>query len=348
MNNATPVLVTAVGGRSVGHQILQAVELAEGRYAPVVTDAMAFSYGLYDTQRHYLLPPANSADYIAAVQRIIGREKIAAVLPGSQPETEVLAEHREKLGVPVIANPVSVIRLCKNKAVMQRWLEENGIDVPRSVGGREWKKLAASCGFPLIAKPTQDTGGSRGVAILKDEEEIRMYLAGANPDQVIFQEYVGSAEGEYTVGVMVSSDGKIIDSIVMHRRLVGLSLGTHRIIDGKPYSLSTGYSQGTIVRHPLIQGACEQLALKLGARGPLNIQLRLAGEKVVVFEVHARFSGTSSIRAQVGFNEADTLIRNFVQGEQMGRLDYRTDVAAIRALCSVIVPASQMAGVKPA
>jgi carbamoyl-phosphate synthase large subunit len=108
-------------------------------------------------------------------------------------------------------------------------------------------------------------------------------------------------------------------------------------------AISTGYSQGFIVRAPAIQAFCEELALRLESRGPLNIQLRLdfATKEPLVFEVHPRFSGTTPIRADVGFNEVDLLLRNALFGESFARLDYRTNVAAIRAFEHVIVPMDQ-------
>lgn len=350
MSKSLPVLITGVGGRSVGHQVLQAVQLADNRYRPIVADASSFSYGLFIAERRYVLPPGYSPEYLDAVRRIIKREGIVAILPGTQPETDVLARNAQTLGsgCHVIANPPEVIELCKKKEVLQTWLEASNIAVPRSAQGDAWKKLADDCGFPLVAKPTEDTGGSRGVALLNDHQEVKIYLQSYPAEKVLFQEYVGDINSEYTVGVMITKDGKIIDSIVMHRNLVGLSLGIKRELNGKTYALSTGYSQGTIRKHPQIQTACENLALKIGARGPLNIQLRLHQGKVYVFEVHPRFSGTSSIRAQVGFNEADTLIRNFVFGEKFARIPYQTDVAAIRAFSSVIVPAGDMAAVPKA
>jgi carbamoyl-phosphate synthase large subunit len=58
--------------------------------------------------------------------------------------------------------------------------------------------------------------------------------------------------------------------------------------------------------------------------------------------VHPRFSGTTSIRASAGFNEPDVLIRNFLFGETIGRLDYRHNVAAIRAFQHTLVPLEAM------
>ena len=120
--------------------------------------------------------------------------------------------------------------------------------------------------------------------------------------------------------------------------MTGLSLGARRTVGDRSYSLSTGYSQGFIIDHPLIRTYCEKLVLKLGMRGPANIQCRLEDNEIKIFEVHPRFSGTSSIRALAGFNEPDILIRNFVLGESFDRISYQYNVAAIRAFQNLLVP----------
>ncbi len=61
-----------------------------------------------------------------------------------------------------------------------------------------------------------------------------------------------------------------------------------------------------------------------------------------MFDIHPRFSGTTPIRASVGFNEPDLLLRNHLFDECFGRLAYIDDVAAIRAFEHVLVPISEM------
>jgi carbamoyl-phosphate synthase large subunit len=350
MRKKLTVLVTGVGGRSVGQQVLQALFLCEGKYRIVATDASRFSYGLYQVEHRYIVPPASSPGYMAALRRIVQRENVDVVLPGTQPEVQTLSDPKaaEALGCPVVVSPREVVELCANKQSLYRWLANNGFAVPRSASGTGWKDLAKECGFPLVGKPAKDSGGSKGVAILKDEREVEDYLTQVPAEEAVLQEYVGTAEAEYTVGVMVSKEGEVFDSIVVRRKLTGFTLGVHRQIGGHNYALSTGYSQGFIIEHPEIQSVCETLALKIGIRGPSNMQLRLAGGRVVFFEVHTRFSGTTAIRALVGFNEPDVLIRNFVLGEKCGRLEYRVDVAAIRAFSNMIVPISDMNAVPEA
>lgn len=345
------VLVTGVGGRSTGHQILQALLQEEKKYNVVATDADAFLFGLYQTRRKYLIPRADSKEYMPALFRLIAAEKIDVILPGTEPEVHALAarkEEVEKQGCRLIINPQDVVDICSNKWRLSLWLSENGLDSPGTVKPGSWKELAAAKGFPIVGKPTEGTGASRNVAILNNSGEVAKYLEEMKDREIIFQEYVGSAEDEYTVGVLASKEGEIIDSIVIHRKLMGLSMGESRMIDGRPFALSTGYSQGFVVRDKTMQDYCEALALKLGARGPLNIQCRRHKGEIKVFEVHPRFSGTTSIRAKVGFNEPDVLIRNFLLGERFSRIDYRADMAAIRAFENLVVPIEALNGIPKA
>ena len=243
----------------------------------------------------------------------------------------------------MIANPYGVIALCRDKLQLSGWLEAHDFSTPRSAGVSDWPSLVRQTGFPLVAKPVLLSGGSRHLALLADEDEVQCYLSTLPPGvDVMFQEYVESGESEFTVGVLVSDAGKVIDSIVMRRRLAGLTLATERIIGSKRYALSTGYSQGYFEDHVMVAEECERLALAVGARGPINIQCRVSEGKVYVFEVHPRFSGTTSCRAAAGFNEPEVLIRHRLFGESFSRLAYRRDVAVIRAFTQVLVPKDKL------
>jgi len=59
--------------------------------------------------------------------------------------------------------------------------------------------------------------------------------------------------------------------------------------------------------------------------------------KVKVFEINPRFSGTTSLRAMVGYNEPDILIRKHIYGETINQdFDY-DEVLIIRSLHEQIV-----------
>src|SRR5271167_4860960 len=149
------VVVTGVGGRSVGHQILHGLLLLGSKYRVVACDASSYSYGLYQVPKRYRIPRADAPHYLNALKRLIQAENANVLLPGTEPEVRVIADaigEFNRIGCTVIVNPRDVIGLCSNKAAVYRWLAEKGFDVPRSVPASGWKELAADCGFPLVAK----------------------------------------------------------------------------------------------------------------------------------------------------------------------------------------------------
>jgi carbamoyl-phosphate synthase large subunit len=46
------------------------------------------------------------------------------------------------------------------------------------------------------------------------------------------------------------------------------------------------------------------------------VQCRLVDGEVYVFEINPRFSGTTSLRAMVGYNEPDILLKLHLRGER--------------------------------
>lgn len=352
MTRRLNVLITGVGGRGVGYQLLHALGLVKDRYRIVCVDAVSFSYGLYldQVEGRYIVPLASSPDFIPALMEIIRRESIDVLLPGTEAELIRISKSRNEIETtgcrPILASQ-GVIDLAFDKVKLYRWLEEQGIGVPRSGTVANWRSFVEEVGFPVVAKPSGNSGGSRNVAILADPAEVEAYIANFPGDRetIIVQEYVGDADSEYTVGVVIAKDGAIVDSIVMRRNLIGLTLGVSRTIDGKNYSLSTGYSQGFIIKDAEIQKFCEDLSRQMGIVGPANFQLRRHHGVIKVFEVHPRFSGTAAVRAQAGLNEPDLVIRNQLLGESFGRQPYQTEVAAIRSLHTILVPMQSLEAV---
>jgi carbamoyl-phosphate synthase large subunit len=230
-----------------------------------------------------------------------------------------------------------------NKFATTLKLTELGLPIIPTFKVTDWKNALTRFGFPMIVKPTRATGGSKGVTLCATETELQTVLNNLPPNSsYCIQPLIGTEEDEYTVGILSDKSGSLIDSIVMKRKLVGLSLLDTKKVGDTTFSISTGYSQGYFIKHTMIQDFCEQLAISITSRGPLNIQLRIHKGEIYVFEIHPRFSGTTTMRADVGFNEPDVLLRNYLFNEEFGRLNYQTDVAVIRAFEHVVVPINKM------
>jgi carbamoyl-phosphate synthase large subunit len=341
MTKRITVLVTAVGGRSVGYQILESLKMTSNAYRIVTADIDPFSPGLYEADASYLLPEANDSSYIDKLLKLIELEKIEVILPGSQAEVRVIAKNEDiikKSGALPIVSPYSVVENSFNKNKLNKFLKEKNILIPPTVVLGHMDD-AKSLKFPIVVKPSKDTSGSRNVYIIKDMDELKNTINDLKKEgiEIFAQEYVGSEDEEYTVGILIGSKGDLIDTIVMRRKLIGLSRGLERVIDGKNYVLSTGYSQGFFVDQPDVKEYCEHVARVIGAIGPLNIQCRRGEKGVYVFEVHPRFSGSASMRALMGFNEPDILIKNFLGMEPIKDLNYQTGYAVIRKFANTVV-----------
>jgi carbamoyl-phosphate synthase large subunit len=341
------ILVTAVGGRSVGSGVLHALTRCSNevsdRWNVIATDADSFSWGLYKVSEHTLLPLANDPEYIAAVQNAVTRYSLDAIIPGSEVEANVLSKNKHLFNIPIITNAHEIMPLMMDKFSTTAKLKELGLPIISTLKVEDWKEAIKMFEFPMIVKPTTGTGGSKGVTLCSTEIELKTVLDNLPSNSgYCIQPLIGTEDDEYTVGVLSDKNGKIIDSIVMKRKLIGLSLLDTKKIGETKFSISTGYSQGYFIKHKLIQDFCEQLALAIESKGPLNIQLRIHKGEIYVFEIHPRFSGTTTMRADVGFNEPDLLLRNVLYNEQFGRVAYKHDVAVIRAFEHVVVPINDM------
>ena len=184
--------------------------------------------------------------------------------------------------------------------------------------------------------------------IIKDLNELSVLFEQLRKEnvQLLAQEYVGDENEEYTVGIIIGKDGRVIDSIVMKRYLTGLSRGEEKKINGRDYVLSTGYSQGYFVKQKEVQDYCEKVAKIVGARGPLNIQCRRGKKGVYIFEIHPRFSGSASMRALMGFNESHYLIRNFLGMEKLKRIPHKLGYAVIRKFSNTVVKTKDLGRMK--
>lgn len=341
------VMVTGVGGTSLGSGLLHALKRTQldvrNRWRTLGTDADPFSWGLYVADEKAIVPLARDEGYLRRIQELLDSHDVAAILPGTESETGALITHNSEIPVPVIGNRPELISLMLDKFQAMAKLAEIGVPTIPTVPLERNREIIDQFGFPIVIKPTIGTGGSRELHLVADSEELERLLPivskGSKP---CVQPYIGTPDAEYTVGILSDKDGQLIDSIIFRRKLVGLSvLREYRTTRGR-VSVSTGISQGYIVREPTIQRFCEDLAEALGSTGPLNLQLRVHQDEIYVFEIHARFSGTTPIRASVGFNEPDVLLRNHLDGKRFGRLNFRTNVAAIRAFEHVLVPIDEI------
>jgi len=90
-----------------------------------------------------------------------------------------------------------------------------------------------------------------------------------------------------------------------------------------------------------VRRSAEEIATKLGCRGPLNVQARMVGDQLKVFELNPRISASCPMRAVAGVNEPDILYRNSVLGEEIRVSSYER-LACFRYWNEVYVPLASL------
>jgi len=341
------VLVTGVGGGGHGRQVLKALRMSQQGYRIVGTDMTAMSMGLYEVDRAAIVPGATDPDYVMALLDLCKCEGVKVLITGSEPELLAVAKHRDEFlsaGVLPLINTPHCLDVCMDKHKTLDFLSNCGLPTPwYQQADTKYPLHIPAYRFPVIVKPSVSSGGSAHVYLAQNNEELSFFVRyvqrqGLSP---VVQQYIGSYDQEYTVGVLTDlHDGSLIGSIALRRyNLSGLS-NRMRVYkspsnrydsgsgnrSGEPYVISSGISQGEVQDFPEVRDVCEQIAIKLGSKGPMNFQCRKDNDRVYVFEINPRFSGTTGMRALLGFNEPDILIRRSLLNEKDIKVEYKKGV----------------------
>lgn len=346
------VLITAIGGSGHGEQVLKALKLSQLLNLRLFgTDSSTICPQQKQVEKFFVLPSADSPLYKTELFEILKENDIDVLIHGSEAELKVFLEIREELealGVLLLINSSDVIKTCMNKEKTFLVLNKLGFSTPHFQSIRTFAEIDEIDWFPVVVKPNLGSGGSANVYICQSTKELQnlshyLHLEDSEISFMI-QEYVGTPENEYTFGVLSTLDGKLIDSIGVHRLLrsqlnikTKVKNRTNRSELGPNLVISSGVSHGSVGRFSEVSYQCEEIAAALESCGPLNIQFRLVGGKVQVFEINPRFSGTTSIRAMAGFNEPEILIRHHLLRETFDQRIGYSNMTIIRGLVEYVL-----------
>ncbi len=259
-------------------------------------DPSPLSAGLYWCDRTHLVPMAAEPDYLEVAERILESERPDAVLLGTDEELPVFAAHRERLEATyrthIVVSPPEVIEIADDKWQTACFLRNNGLAFPDSCLPGDEAALIERVGFPLVVKPRRG-GRSFGMSVVHDWASLERAIDEGT--DLIIQECVGEEDDEYTASVLCFDD--LADaSIVMRRDLK----------DGNTY-------RAYVEPFPELNAYVREVATKLKPHGPANFQFRIGKDGPKIFEINARYSGTTPLRARVGFNEVEMVLRHLLE-----------------------------------
>ena len=333
MNGVASVLVTGAGS-ILAQGIIKSLKLSNiQNSSPVVykifaADTSPLAAGLYRCDKAFLISPPSSDDYCDGLVQICKENDIRAIFVGTDEELIPLALLKERIrkesGAILITNPVDVIRMASDKWATYRYLKKNNVSCAASALPENMDSFVAEYGFPLVVKPRQGHG-SLHFYVVHNNYELRQAIvsienAGWDP---MLQEYLSGDDNEFTSGVTIDKLGNSVMSSISIRKIIK---------NGQTY-------KAFIDDFISVRKSAQNVATKIGAKGPVNIQAKLVNDIPIVFEINARFSATCPLRATAGINEPDIVFRNVCLDEDLAFDSYQK-LICLRYWNEVYVPVS--------
>ncbi|MGC2668472.1 MAG: ATP-grasp domain-containing protein [Candidatus Nitrosopolaris sp.] len=305
------VLVTAVGG-IVAQGIIKSLKLANlsdnsvVKYRITAGDMSAQAAGLYRCDNGILLPSATSTDYIESILKIARDEDMDAIYIGSDEELLIIGNSKKRIEseskAKVLSSPIDVLTTARDKWKTFLFLRENNLPVAESALPADDEKFVKEFGYPIVVKPREGYG-SLYFYLVRCKSEMQQAISNIQKAgwHALLQEYLNESHTEYTSGVTIDRFGKYVMSSVSIQKILK---------NGQTY-------KAFIDDYKEVRRSSEEAALKLGARGAINIQAKLIENKPKIFEINPRFSATCPMRSVAGINEPDIVFRNSVLGEEI-------------------------------
>ena len=240
----------------------------------------------YDTSDRLFFEPVTLEDVLEIVR--IEKPKGVIVQFGGQTPLK-LARALEAAGVPIIGTTPDAIDRAEDRERFQQMIEKLGLLQPKNATARsadQAVELAKEIGYPLVVRPSYVLGG-RAMEIVYKEDELRHYMKTAvqvSDDSPVLLDFFLPNAIEMDVDAVSDGEQVVIGAIMQHIEQAGIHSGDSAC-SLPPYSLDDDIQNE-------MREVCKKMALELGVRGLMNVQLALQDGLIYVIEVNPRASRT--------------------------------------------------------
>jgi carbamoyl-phosphate synthase large subunit len=315
------IAITSVGSL-VGQNILDALEGRLAGIEIVGINSIAEAAGNIRCDRAYLAPPAaRPEDYLKQLAAILLDERADLVLPGRDDDVLTLAQLKEaqpplRPSLPV--GPHRVALVLNDKWASHEFARARELPYVDSAAADDLpavERLVATYGYPLIAKP-RTGNGSRGVRIVFDESQ---RAAIARLPGYLLQAYL-EPEAELMDWRDLARDGVPLFHAPRLQQIACQAVigpdGRVRGVVATMVELVMGRCERTYLLDDAgiadVAGRYAEAFAAEGWVGALNLQGRRDRSGLFrVYELNGRFTGATSARVSLGFDEVGMLIDAF-------------------------------------
>ena len=311
------VAVSCVGS-GIGQSIVNSCRLSQLPIRIIGFDMNPFTFARFDCDVFIESRPIESPSYVQYIISICKSHSVDLIFPGTDQEVSLFSKNKsmfEAENIGVIVADFDFIKICRNKRDTYRTLSNSSDVFVGSFSQDEFRNALSNneVDFPVILKPSGGSA-STGVQILKNPKD----LVNLSEDCVI-QEIAKpkKTDPNYEAYISALLKGKntqlseISIQLVTTKGgdLVGKMASKNRLKNGVPVEIVP------VDEPEIIWEKIDDLLpvfKKLGLCGPLNLQGRITDKGLKLFELNARFTGITGLRAKFGFNEVETCIKSWL------------------------------------
>jgi len=247
----------------------------------------------FDTSDRLYFEPLTVED----VLNIYEKEKPLGVIVqfGGQTPLNIAAE-LEKAGVTILGTSVDSIDIASDRGRFREMMKKYGIPMPESGTASSLDEaliVAERIGYPLIVRPSYVLGG-RGMEIIHDEDELRLYVraaVGVTPDRPILVERYLENAIEAEADALSDLEEVFIPAVMEHIEHAGVHSGDAACVI-PPVSLPQKHID-------TIEEYTRRIASELQVVGVMNIQYAVCQDRVYVIEANPRASRTVPLVSKV-------------------------------------------------
>jgi carbamoylphosphate synthase large subunit len=319
------ILLVSVGSL-VGKNLLEIINHSRKSFYLTGTNSITDFDSRSNLDEFHLSPLSKSSKMGGFLESLIDEINPDLIVPCRDEEVVVLARISEKN--QAIRSKISIT----NQALAESFLDKyksallcKELDLPFAKTILLNDGSLNSLKFPVIVKPREGYA-SQGVKIIYSKKQLD-FLSSFGQEYIV-QEYLSEDSFLLKSALNFENDGFPLHfSFEENKYSIQLSLaendkdstffiGTHFMKNGISFEVSRNYDSSL----ESLARDCSQKFHQIGVRGPLNIQLQRGQEGgFKIFEFNCRFTGATSARFLLGYNELDLLLRDKLEKSPFGK-----------------------------
>jgi nucleoside-diphosphate-sugar epimerase len=323
-SNANKVIIgISCIGSGVGQSIINSINLSRLPFTTIGFGTNPFAFGAYDCDRYDYTMNIHDDGFIDNLIQKCLEHKVDLIIPGMDDEALLYAKNMKKFqeaGIMALCAGEELIAICRDKERMS-----NELNCIADVFVKSFSKITlyddievGKVQFPFIAKPR---GGfaSRGIEIIRNHDD----LVKISEDHIVQELAIPLKDDPnyafYMSQIAMNRNPQVAEISIQlvyspESTLMGRMFSYNKLNNGVPIEIVP-------CENDYIWSIVDEITptlIKMGLKGPLNLQGRMTEHGLKLFEMNPRFTGITGLRALMGFNEVEASIKEWL-GIDKGR-----------------------------